>query len=153
MIGAREKLLAGIPDLTRLVLEITEHAVVSQYQDIAAVLQPFRKRGLQIAIDDAGAGYASFRHILNLAPDRIKLDMSLTRDIDTDPARRALTVAFVHFARDTGSKLIAEGVETQAELATLIELGVSKAQGFFLGQPRKLQELLNTHQIASNSPT
>jgi EAL domain-containing protein (putative c-di-GMP-specific phosphodiesterase class I) len=88
-----------------------------------------------------------------LAPDRIKLDMSLTRDIDTDPARRALTVAFVHFARDTGSKLIAEGVETQAELATLIELGVSKAQGYFLGRPRKLQELLNMHQIASDSPT
>ena len=153
MIGALEKLLAGIPDLTRLVLEITEHAVVSQYKEIAAVLQPFRKRGLQIAIDDAGAGYASFRHILNLAPDRIKLDMSLTRDIDTDPARRALTVAFVHFARDTGSKLIAEGVETQAELATLIELGVSKAQGYFLGRPRKLQELLNMRQIASDSPT
>ena len=145
MICALEKLLAGFPDLKRLAVEIAEHAVVSQYQEIAAVLQPFRKRGLQIAIDDAGAEYASFRHILNLAPDRIKLDMSLTR--------RVLTVAFVHFARDTGSKLIAEGVEMQAELTTLIELGVSKAQGYFLGRPRKLQEFLNTHQTPSDSPT
>ena len=106
------------------------------------LLAPYRKRGLQIAIDDAGAGYASFRHILNLAPDRIKLDMSLTRNIDADPARRALVVAFVHFSNDTDCKLIAEGVETAAELASLQELGVSKVQGFFLGQVLSLQDLL-----------
>lgn len=141
--GALGKLLDQIAELDRLVLEITEHAIVYKYKEISMLLAPYRKRGLQIAIDDAGAGYASFRHILNLTPDRIKLDMSLTRDIDTDPARRALVVAFVHFSNDTGSKLIAEGVETAAELATLQELGVTKVQGFFLGRPMPLQDMLN----------
>ena len=142
IVGALGKLLDQIAELDRLVLEITEHAIVSQYKEIAMLLAPYRKRGLQIAIDDAGAGYASFRHILNLAPDRIKLDMSLTRNIDADPARRALVVAFVHFSNDTDCKLIAEGVETAAELASLQELGVSKVQGFFLGQVLSLQDLL-----------
>lgn len=132
-------LLSKFDDVGRLVLEITEHAAVERYGEIAARLQPYRDRGLQIAVDDAGAGYASFRHILNLEPDRIKLDMSLTRDIDIDPARRALAAALIHFAADTGSKLVAEGVETAAEAATLIELGVERAQGYFLGRPMTLQ--------------
>jgi EAL domain-containing protein (putative c-di-GMP-specific phosphodiesterase class I) len=139
--GTLEKLFGSIHPLNRLTLEITEHAVVSQYKEIAAILHPYRKRGLKIAIDDAGAGYASFRHILNLAPDRIKLDMSLTRDIDTDPARRALAVAFTHFSQDTGCKLIAEGVETAAELATIKELGIQNVQGYFLGRPMTLQNI------------
>ena len=143
MVGALEKLLSKPFELNQLVLEITEHAIVNQYKEIAALLAPLRKRGLQIAVDDAGAGYASFRHILNLAPDRIKLDMSLTRNIDTDPARRALTVAFVQFSSDTGSELFAEGVETAAELATLQALGVTGAQGYFLGRPMSMDDVLN----------
>lgn len=127
----------------RLVLEITEHAAVDRYELIAQCLTPYRERGLKIAVDDAGAGYASFRHILNLAPDYIKLDMSLTRDIDADPARRALAAALIHFAAETGSTLVAEGVETAAELATLQELGVNKAQGYFLGRPISAAQLLN----------
>lgn len=142
MFGALDSLFSEVSDLSRIVLEITEHEAVQQYKDILAALRPFRERGLQIAIDDAGAGYASFRHIINLAPDRIKLDISLTRDIDSDPARRALATAFIHFAKETGSKLIAEGVETAAELATLQALGVRKVQGYFLGRPMTLQEIL-----------
>lgn len=132
-------MLSTLDEVGHLVLEITEHAAVERYGEIAARLKPYRDRGLQIAVDDAGAGYASFRHILNLEPDRIKLDMSLTRDIDIDPARRALAAALIHFSADTGSKLVAEGVETAAEVATLIELGVERAQGYFLGRPMTLQ--------------
>ncbi len=127
----------------RVVLEITEHAAVERYEAIAQCLKPYRERGLKIAVDDAGAGYASFRHILNLNPDRIKLDMSLTRDIDADPARRALAAALIHFSAETGSTLVAEGVETAAELATLKELGVNKAQGYFVGRPISAAQLLN----------
>ncbi len=134
-----DQLLARTPDVGRIVLEITEHAAVERYEEIAARLKPYRDSGLQIAVDDAGAGYASFRHILNLEPDRIKLDMSLTRDIDIDPARRALAAALIHFSTDTGSTLVAEGVETAAEAATLIELGVGRAQGYFLGRPMTMQ--------------
>lgn len=136
-----DALLSAQASVDQLVLEITEHAAVDSYEEIAARLKPHRDRGLKIAIDDAGAGYASFRHILNLEPDRIKLDISLTRDIDIDPARRALAAAMIHFAADTGSTLVAEGVETAAEVATLIELGVMKAQGYFLGRPMTLQAL------------
>src|SRR6476661_6107380 len=81
--------------LERIMLEITEHAVVDHYDDLVKAIAPFRARGLRIAVDDAGAGYASFRHILNLAPDRIKLDISLTRNVDADVSRRALIAAFV----------------------------------------------------------
>lgn len=135
------RLLDTAPALSHLVLEITEHAMVERYEALAARLKSPRERGLKIAVDDAGAGYASFRHILNLGPDRIKLDMSLTRDIDADPARRALAAALIHFSADTGSTLVAEGVETAAEVATLLELGVTKAQGYFLGRPVSLQTL------------
>lgn len=141
-------------ELARIVLEITEHDVINQYEEIAKALEPYRTLGLKLAVDDAGSGYASFGHILNLHPDYIKLDISLTHNIDTDPARRALAAALVNFSRDTGCDLIAEGVETSAELATLIELGIQKAQGFFLGQPLRLQDipahLLKSHQSDIN---
>ena len=141
------KMLEDLPSLEHVVLEITEHSAVERYEAIAARLKAYRERGLRIAVDDAGAGYASFRHILNLGPDRIKLDMSLTRDINADPARRALAAALIHFSADTGSQLIAEGVETAAEVSTLLELGVAKAQGYFLGRPMTLQGLLSTSAL------
>lgn len=122
-------------DLNRVVLEITEHSTVDDYDKLEDLLRPLRERGMRLAVDDAGAGHSSFRHILRLRPDYIKLDISLTRDIDTDRSRRALAAALIGFARETGSELIAEGVETRSELATLRELGVHKAQGYLLGRP------------------
>jgi EAL domain-containing protein (putative c-di-GMP-specific phosphodiesterase class I) len=93
---------------------------------------------LLVAVDDAGAGYANFRHILSLAPDIIKLDMSITRDIHLDRARRALAAALIGFANATGSKIVAEGVESAQEMAVLRELGVNKVQGYFVGRPMTL---------------
>jgi EAL domain-containing protein (putative c-di-GMP-specific phosphodiesterase class I) len=122
----------------RIVLEITEHSVIASYDDLAAALLPLRTRGLRVAVDDAGAGYSSFRHILRLQPDLIKLDMTLTRDIHRDPARRALATALIAFGRDTGSDIVAEGVETEAELLTLQGLGVTAGQGYHLGRPGPL---------------
>ena len=75
------------------------------------------------------------QHILRLAPDFIKLDMALTRDVDTDLARRALAAALISFATEIGATIIAEGIETEAELSTLRELGVTYGQGFYLGYP------------------
>lgn len=121
--------------LSRIVLEITEHSSVRDYENLEVVLRPLRDRGLRLAVDDAGAGYSSFGHILRLHPDYIKLDMSITRGIDRDRGRRALTAALIGFAHQTGSELIAEGVETAAELATLRSLGVHKGQGYLLGRP------------------
>lgn len=124
--------------LQRIVLEVTEHASIAQYQDLAERIDPLRRRGLRIAVDDAGAGYASFRHILNLAPDLIKLDASITRNIDTDFSRRALATAFISFAEATQCKLIAEGVETAEELRMLQQLGVNQVQGNLLGKPMRV---------------
>jgi EAL domain-containing protein (putative c-di-GMP-specific phosphodiesterase class I) len=121
--------------LDRVVLEITEHTIVTQYKEIAWALGPLRSRGLRLAVDDAGAGYASFRHILALRPDLIKLDISLTRDIDIDHAKGALAIAMVTFAQETDSTIVAEGVETRGELNALRELGIAYAQGYLLGRP------------------
>jgi EAL domain-containing protein (putative c-di-GMP-specific phosphodiesterase class I) len=130
-------LLAQFP-LNRLVLEVTEHALIDDYASLAAILAPMRANGLRLAVDDAGSGYASMRHILVLKPDLIKLDISLIRNIDRDPGQRALAAALILFADQTGSEVVAEGVESERELAVLLELGVSKAQGYLLGYPGAL---------------
>ncbi|MGZ8629548.1 MAG: EAL domain-containing protein [Actinomycetota bacterium] len=126
------------PHAARLVLEITEHEAVEDYDHLVAGLAPLRALGARVAIDDAGAGFASLRHTLRIAPDIVKLDLSLTRDIDTDRAKRALAVALVSFAQEMGSSLVAEGIETHGELETLRGLGVGYGQGFFLAEPGPL---------------
>jgi EAL domain-containing protein (putative c-di-GMP-specific phosphodiesterase class I) len=135
--GAIVGILERAP-LERIVVEVTEHVSISEYSGFARVLKPLRERGLRLAVDDAGAGYASFRHIIELEPDLIKLDISLIRDIDSKRSRRALAAALIRFAEETGSKIISEGVETEAELDTLRQLGVNKVQGFLIGRPMTL---------------
>jgi EAL domain-containing protein (putative c-di-GMP-specific phosphodiesterase class I) len=132
----------------RIVLELTEHAHVADYSRLLQALRPLRQRGIRLAVDDAGAGYASLQHVLHLQPDLIKLEMSLTRNIDVDLPRRALASALIRFARDTGSRIIAEGVETASELSTLRSLGVEKAQGYFLGRPSPLRDIIATTNAA-----
>ena len=139
--GALVDTLSQYPS-SRLVLEITEHVSVDDYASIARAFEPLRRRGLRIAVDDAGAGYASFRHILKLQPDLIKLDTSLIRQIDTDRQCRALAAAIVRFGEEAGSSVVAEGVETQAELDVLRGLGVGHAQGYLLGRPAPIAEHL-----------
>jgi EAL domain-containing protein (putative c-di-GMP-specific phosphodiesterase class I) len=140
--GALTDLLEGRP-LDRLTLELTEHAAVRSYEDLEAALSPLRARGLKLAIDDAGAGFAGLQHILRLEPDIIKLDITLIRTIDIDPARRALAGAMQMFARQTGAVLVAEGVETREELSTLASLSFMRVQGYLLGKPRPSEEILS----------
>lgn len=122
----------------RLALEITEHARVDDYDALLAALAPLRRAGTRLAVDDAGAGFSSFRHILRLEPEIIKLDIEITHDIDSDPVRQALATALVTFGSTLGATIIAEGVETEAELETLKAMGVACGQGFLLGRPRAL---------------
>ena len=129
--------LDGI-DPARIVLELTEHARVTDYASLAENLAPLRACGARVAVDDAGAGYATFQHILRLQPDLIKLDLDLTRGIDADAVRRALATALLAFGREIGALMIAEGVERQEELDALVELGFSGAQGYLLGRPEPL---------------
>ena len=91
-------------------------------------------------MDDAGAGFSSLRHILELAPDIIKLDTNIVRNIDREPSHRALASAMVGFASETGSELIAEGVETVEEARTLSSLGIPLIQGYFASRPGPIPE-------------
>ncbi len=130
-------LLADHPG-ERLVLEITEHEAIADYDALVDRLAPYRARGVRVAIDDAGSGYAGLEHVVRLSPDIVKLDRFLVDGIDADPARRSLAAALVRFARDTSAVVVAEGVETLAQLTVLRALGIDRIQGYLLGRPGTL---------------
>ena len=130
------ELLVGVAD--RVVIEITEHAQVDDYDALRTALAPLRERGAQLAIDDVGAGFANLRHILRLAPDLVKLDLSLTQEISRDPAREALASSLVGFAEGVGASIVAEGISSDEDLALLRALGVDYGQGFHLARPSAL---------------
>jgi EAL domain-containing protein (putative c-di-GMP-specific phosphodiesterase class I)/DNA-binding NarL/FixJ family response regulator len=119
----------------QLVVEITEHAPVEDYARLEAALAPLRAQGLRLAVDDAGAGFASLRHIVQLAPDIVKLDVSLTQGVEHDQVRRALARGLTSFAREAGIVLLAEGIETEAQLDEWAQLGVEYGQGYHFGRP------------------
>jgi EAL domain-containing protein (putative c-di-GMP-specific phosphodiesterase class I)/DNA-binding NarL/FixJ family response regulator len=131
------EVLDGFP-LDRLVVEVTEHAPVEDYEALDAAVAPLRAAGCRLAVDDVGAGFSSLRHILRLAPDVIKLDISLTRHIDSDPPRRALATALISFASAIRAAIVAEGIETQDEVDALRGLGVTYGQGYHLSRPQPL---------------
>jgi EAL domain-containing protein (putative c-di-GMP-specific phosphodiesterase class I) len=119
----------------RIVVEVTEHSAIEAYAALQQELAPFRERGLRLAVDDVGAGYASLRHVLELRPDFIKLDRWLIDGVAEDGGRRAAVSAFVALAGELGSTVIAEGVERREDLEALRELGLDAAQGYLLGGP------------------
>lgn len=123
---------------SELVVELTEHAPVADYGPLLARVAELRERGISVAVDDAGAGHSSLRHILRLQPDIIKIDFELTRDVHADPVRQALTYSLVRLARGIGAQLLAEGIEQQAELVTLARIGVDLAQGYLVAEPDAL---------------
>lgn len=120
---------------TRLILEVTEHERIRDTERLRARLAPVRSAGVRVAVDDAGSGFAGLQHILDLAPEVLKLDRTLITGISTDPARQAMCEAMLSFCRRTNAALVAEGVQTPAELATVRRLGVTRAQGYLLGRP------------------
>jgi EAL domain-containing protein (putative c-di-GMP-specific phosphodiesterase class I)/CheY-like chemotaxis protein len=125
-------ILAGVN--RRTVVEITEHERIDDYASVRAALGRLGPN-IDLAVDDAGSGYASLRHILALQPAYVKLDIEWVHDIDRDPVRRALVSGLTYFASETGCQLIAEGIETQAERDVLVDLGIQLGQGFLLGRP------------------
>jgi EAL domain-containing protein (putative c-di-GMP-specific phosphodiesterase class I) len=123
-----------------LVLELTEREPVDDYGALTRALHGFGSA--RLAVDDAGAGYASLRHILALHPSYIKLDISWVRGIDDDMARQALVAGIAHFALLTNCRMIAEGIETEAEADALRHLGIELGQGFLVGYPRPVDALV-----------
>ena len=139
--GELEECLQG-SDMSRLLIEITEHEKIESYANVNVAFERLRQSGARLAVDDVGAGHANFFHIIELQPNVIKLDMSLTRNIDTDFHRQALAKALIAFSRSVGARIIAEGVETAQELEMLKSLKVDKVQGYFIGKPSNLEEAL-----------
>lgn len=125
-----------------LVVELTEHEQVTSYPHLLEVLAALRAAGLQLAIDDFGAGHSSLQHVLELEPDVVKLDLALVQGIGRDPRREALIEAVRGFCASTGTELVAEGVEDADDLAALVRMGVGLAQGWFLARPAPIEVVL-----------
>ena len=140
--------LDGI-DLDRLVIEVTERAVIEDFDRLREAVERLRESGLRLAIDDTGAGYAGLRHVLGLRPDILKLDIELCREIDRDSMRGALAEALATFTSGVGSTLVAEGVETAEAVRELLDRGIELGQGFHFGQPGSLEEALGAGPQAS----
>ena len=134
--------VAGVPP-DRLVVEVTEHSAVADFEELRGVAQRLRRRGITLAIDDVGMGLSGLNRILEIRPDELKLDMSVVRDVDTDRVKQALIEGLWSFARKSGLRLIAEGIETSAELEALRVLGVELGQGSLLGRPAPLAQALS----------
>lgn len=133
--GPRISHLLARTDASRIILELTEHHEVASTALLADALSPLRDRGVRIAVDDAGSGYAGLERILALSPEVLKLDRSLIEGLAEHPGREAMCEAMVGFTRRTGALLVAEGVEERTDLDRLRALGVTHAQGYLLGAP------------------
>lgn len=129
------QLLSESP-VKRLVLEVTEHAPVEDYGRFRRAVNGMREHGARLAVDDAGAGFASLRHILELEAEIIKLDSSLTHSLEDDPRRRSLASTLIEFGKRTGAAVVAEGIESELQVSELRRLGIRLGQGYHLGRPR-----------------
>lgn len=131
--GALRELLETV-EVQNLVVEITEHCQVDDFDVLAREISALKAHA-RIAIDDVGTGYSGLRHIVDLQPDILKMDMVLTRGIEADPARKAMTAALVQLARELGCTLVAEGIETEHEARVMKKLGVDCGQGYLYSRP------------------
>lgn len=141
-----QELLADLP-LERVLLELSEHDPVEDYDELAAALAPLRARGMRLAIDDVGAGYSSMRHIVLTAPDVLKLDRSIVAGVATHPMLETLVSALSAFAHGSGAKVVAEGIETVEDAIALRELGVDYGQGWLFGRPGPAADLRDTYAV------
>jgi len=121
----------------RVVLEITERASVNEIKDLAARIQRLRDLGFRIAVDDLGAGYAGLTSFAQLRPDIVKIDMSLVRDVDKEPTKERLVRSLADLCREMKILAVCEGVETEAELHTLLRVGCDFFQGYHFARPGK----------------
>ena len=118
-----------------MLLELSEHDQVEDYDALTATLAPLRAGGLRLAIDDVGAGFSSLRHIVVTSPDVIKIDRSIVAGLDTDPVLSKLVHSLVEFGHGCDVRVVAEGIETADEAAALRALGVDYGQGWHYGRP------------------
>jgi EAL domain-containing protein (putative c-di-GMP-specific phosphodiesterase class I) len=131
----REMLHKFCANTGNVIFEITEKTAINDYMNFCRILDNYTSQGYKIAIDDTGSGYSGLKTLANIRPNFIKVDMELIRDIDKDSLKQAMLKALHDFSISTNSKIIAEGIETEGELNTLINIGIPYGQGFFLQKP------------------
>ncbi len=148
--AACTELLAALP-LDRVLLELSEHDAVENYDALRAVLEPLRARGMRLAIDDVGAGFSSLRHIVLTTPDVIKLDRSIVDGVGHDPVLRTLVRSLVDFGHGCNARVVAEGVETEADAVTLLQLEVDYGQGWHFGRPGPAEALTAAMPVPPSS--
>jgi EAL domain-containing protein (putative c-di-GMP-specific phosphodiesterase class I)/CheY-like chemotaxis protein len=121
----------------QVVLEVTERASLDGLHDIRDRVKTLRQLGFRIAIDDLGAGYAGLTSFAVLEPDMVKIDMDLVRNVDSEPIKRKLIGSITSLCKELGILVVAEGIETEAERAAVVDLGCDLLQGFLLGRPSR----------------
>jgi EAL domain-containing protein (putative c-di-GMP-specific phosphodiesterase class I) len=139
-------------DPRRLVIEVTERIAIKDYPRVRERLRAFRARGIRVAVDDAGSGYAGLGSIANLEPNFIKLDMSLIAGLDANTTKRHLVETMVRFANEQGAMVIAEGVERAEEFSVVRDLGVHLVQGFFVGHEAISRSTIANDRCAAPNP-
>jgi EAL domain-containing protein (putative c-di-GMP-specific phosphodiesterase class I) len=122
-----------------LVLEVSERESIKNFSIFRDIRERYRSLGIKVALDDTGAGYAGLEAVMQLAPDFIKVDISLVRSVDRDSGRRVLLKALQDISEVIGAQVIAEGIETDRELEALREMGIPFGQGYLLGRPNRLE--------------
>lgn len=126
----------------QVVFELTERNSVINYKKFQRILYYYNNQGFRFAMDDVGAGYSGLTLLVNTQPHFVKIDMELIRGIDKDQFKHNLIKFFVNFGKEAGFHLIAEGIETIEEMATLIKLGVQYGQGYYLAKPSSMPKYL-----------
>lgn len=129
----------------RIIVELSEHDPVHDYEALAKALSPLRDRGLRLAIDDVGVGFSSLRHIVVSAPDLIKLDLSIVAGVATDQVLRTLARSLAEFGHEVGASVVAEGVETKEDAVALRDAGVDFGQGWYFGRPGPFEQLADSY--------
>ena len=136
--GITKKIINNLSlDQEDIVIELTEHTIINDFQDFDLALDNYRRQGYKLAIDDTGAGHSGLQSLVSISYDFIKLDRSLIQGINQEFVKQALLESFVDFANKINSILIAEGIEDKEELDFLTELGIDCGQGYFIAQPAK----------------
>jgi EAL domain-containing protein (putative c-di-GMP-specific phosphodiesterase class I)/FixJ family two-component response regulator len=133
------EVLAELPS-DRVIVEITEQRQFESYDQLRETVCLVHERGMRVAVDDMGSGYAGLQRLVDVQPEVVKLDRALTSEVDADPSRRALVTAMRHFADDMGITIVAEGIEREEQLVVLRDLGVDCGQGYLLGRPAPLAD-------------
>jgi EAL domain-containing protein (putative c-di-GMP-specific phosphodiesterase class I) len=152
-LGAYAELASILAGRNRpIVLEVTEHDLIDDYPKLHAATRALGA-DIRLAVDDAGAGVANFRHLVDLHPDLVKVDAGMIRGVEADVSRQAMIVGLVHFAEVSGAQVLAEGIETQAERETVERLGVTLGQGYLLARPAPVGRWIEAPSLVRPKPS